>query len=95
MLDREVYGYFVRELLKRKTQPYRMSNEPVAIECFNAFRQEHPDASIHFYGTFQYVCMDNRARKNLIKRLRRQRQMLERALQGTMDLITEVESECV
>ena len=93
MIDREEYGYFIKELLKRKTQPYHMSNEPLARELYERFKLEYPAASIHFYDISQYICMDNRARRKLAKLLKAQQKRQTQALQNTIDLINEVESE--
>lgn len=93
MIYNEEYSYFTKELLKRKTQPYHMSNEPLAREYYERFKLEYPAASIHIYDISQYICMDDRARRNLIKLLKTQQQRQAEALQKTIDLINEVESE--
>lgn len=95
MIYNEEYSYFTKELLKRKTQPYHMSNEPLAREYYERFKLEYPAASIHIYDISQYICMDDRARRNLVKLLKAQQKRQAEALQKTIDLINEVESEGV
>lgn len=95
MIDFEEYGYFRKEHLKRKTQPYHMSNEPLAKDYYERFKLEYPAASIHIYDISQYICMDDRARRNLVKLLKAQQKRQAEALQQTIDLINEVESEGV
>lgn len=91
MLDNAEYSYFKRELMKRKTKPYCMSNEDLAKELFNRFKLEAPDASIFYWDISQFICYDHRARKNLSKMLTEKLKKRERELQELKDLITEVE----
>lgn len=91
MVDNEEYSYFKRELMKRKTKPYFMSNRELAEELFNRFKLEAPDASIHFRGISQFICMDSRARRNLSKRLKEDIKKREQEIQELKDLIAEVE----
>lgn len=91
MIDNEEYSYFKRELMKRKTKPYHMANEDLAKELFNRFRLEAPEASIHFSGISQFICMDSRARRNLSKMLTEQLKKREQELQELKNLIAEVE----
>lgn len=91
MIDNEEYSYFKRELMKRKTKPYSMSNRELADELFKRFLLEAPDASIHYSGISQFICYDRRARKNLSKMLKDSLAKKERELQELKDLITEVE----
>ena len=93
MLDHEEYSYFLKELLKRKTKPYCMANEELARELFARFKLEYPEASLHFYGIQQFICMDKRARKSLAKSLKTDLQRKEQAVQDLKDLIAEVETE--
>ena len=94
MLYNDEYQYFLKELLKRKTQPYRMANRPLADELFKRFKGEYPGASIHYYDIAQFICMDQRARRNLVKLLKAQEERQAAELQATKDLITTlVESE--
>lgn len=65
MLDIEDYNYYKKALMKRKTKPYIMSNKEMAIDFFEKLKREFSEASIHFYGSIQYICLGSRARKNL------------------------------
>lgn len=85
------YLYFKKNLLKRKTKPYLMSNEPLAKECFERFNEEYPGSSMHVYDIRQYICLDDRARKNLLKQIKQQKKEQEQALFETMKLINEIE----
>lgn len=95
MTHPDEYEYFKTEHQENKTQPYTMHNEQLADEYYAALKEEYPAASIHKYGIAQYICMDNRARRNLVKTLKAQQKKQAEALQNTIDLINEVESEGV
>lgn len=95
MIYPDEYQHFKAEQQKRKTQPYLMHNEPLAMDYYEAFKGEYPTASIHKYDIAQYICMDKRARRNLVKILKEQQRQQAEALQKTIDLINEVESEGV
>lgn len=81
------YEYFVKELLKHKTQPYKMANKELAGDIFARFGEKYPGASIHYYGTQQFICYDDRARRNLVKLLKRQQERQAAALAETTALI--------
>lgn len=81
MIRNEEYIYFKKELLKRKTKPYVMANKELSQELFSQFKLEYPDASIHFYGTQQYICYNKKARNNLAKMLNEKLQRKEKELQ--------------
>lgn len=81
MINNEEYSYFKKELLKRKSKPYVMGNKELSQELFTQFKTEHPDSSIHFYGTQQYICFDKKARNNLAKMLNEKLQRKEEELQ--------------
>ena len=88
----EDYQGFKSSVMKRKTKPYVMSNDLLAIELFDMFKTEYPTASIHFYGIWQYICFDDRARKTLLKQFKRQKEEQERALHATAELIDEIKT---
>jgi len=89
MIRNDEYIYFKKELLKRKTKPYVMANKELSRELFSQFKLEYPDASIHFYGTQQYICFDKKARNNLAKMLKEKLQRKEVELQQLKDLIAQ------
>ena len=79
------YLHFKNSLLKRKTKPFPMSNEPLAKEYFERFKEEYPGSSMHVYD------IDDRARKNLLKQMKQQKKEQEQALLDTIQLISEIE----
>lgn len=89
MIRNEEYIYFKKELLKRKTKPYVMGNKELSQELFTQFKLEHPDASIHFYGTQQYICYNKKARNNLAKMLKEKMERKEKELQELKNLIAQ------
>lgn len=57
------------EILKRKTIPFSINNEPLADYYFAHFHKEFPSARmLKFEGT-QYICYDDRAVKKLKKHM--------------------------
>ena len=88
------YNYFKNRLFKRKTKPFLMSNEPLAKEYFERFKEEYPGASMHVYDFHQYICLDDRARRNLLKQMKQQKKEQEKALFDTVQLISEIETTC-
>lgn len=91
MIDRAEYNYFRAEMLKRKTKPYIMHNEPLAKAYYSEIKKEYPAASIYFYDIAQYICLDDRGRRALMKLLKKQQEKQEAALQETVNLIAEVQ----
>ena len=85
------YLHFKNSLLKRKTKPFPMSNEPLAKEYFERFKEEYPGSSMHVYDIRQYICLDDRARKNLLKQMKQQKKEQEQTLLDTIQLISEIE----
>ena len=64
-MQREEYEWNKKELLKHKNIPYMFSNEPLAIEFFNEFKREYPEASIHCYDIHQWICLNKKARESM------------------------------
>ncbi len=91
MVDLDQYYYFRKELLKKKSQPYSMANEPTAIELYNRLKLEFHDATIFLGAKNQYICLDDRARKNLLKILKKIQREQEDDLKNTLKLISQVE----
>lgn len=91
MLDAEEYSYFTKELLKRKTRPYTMSNRDLAGEYFTRFKKEYPTSSIHYYDIHQYICLDDRARRYLVKLVKGLVQEKESEIQELNNLTTDIE----
>lgn len=91
MVDSNQYYYFRKDLLKKKAQPYIMSDEPLAIEMYDRLKVEFPDASLFIGSENQYICIDVRARKNLLKLLKKIRREQEAELKKTVNLISQVE----
>ena len=91
MVDLDQYYYFRKELLKKKSQPYSMANEPTAIELYNRLKLEFHDATIFLGAKNQYICLDDRARKNLLKILKKIQREQEADLKNTLKLISQVE----
>lgn len=90
-MDWEEYAYFKGELMKRKTQPYHMANPELAKEYFTQFKSEYPEASFHSFDISQFICLNDRARKNLIRKLQELQRKKEAELQALKDTITEIE----
>lgn len=90
MIYLDEYQYMLRELFKRKTKPYIMANKNLSKDFFETFKKTYPKASIHFYEYSQFICLDDKARKNLIKQLKAQRQKLQKQIDCTINLINEV-----
>ena len=88
------YKYFKISLFKRKTKPYVMSNEEWAEGMFERFKEEYPGASMHVYDIHQYICLDDRARRKLLKQMKQQKKEQEKALFDTVKLISEIEATC-
>lgn len=89
-LSDEDYILYKRDMLKRKTKPYGMSNEELAREYYERFRLDHPESSIHLQGINQYICMDDRARKNLLKMLIKDLKENDKYRKKLMDNISEI-----
>lgn len=90
-MKEDEYLRFKNNLLKRKTKPYLMSYEPLAKEYFERFKEEYPGSSMHVYDIRQYICLDDRARRNLLKQIKQQKKEQEQALFDTVELIREIE----
>ena len=71
-----------------------MSYEPLAKEYFERFKEEYPGSSMHVYDIRQYICLDDRARRNLLKQIKQQKKEQEQALFDTVELIREIETTC-
>lgn len=91
MIGWEEYRHSRAEILKRKTKPYIMNNKPLAVDFYNELKKEYPAASIYYYGTSQYICLDERGRRALLKLLKAQQKEQEAALQETVNLIAEIQ----
>lgn len=91
MVDLNQYYFARKEILKRKTQPYSMADEPTAIEIYNRLKLEFHDATIFLGTKNQYICLDDRARKNLLKNLKKIQREQEADLKNTLKLISQVE----
>ena len=94
MLRSDQYECLKSDLLKRKTKPFVMSNSEWAGEFFERFKEEYPGASMHVYDIRQYICLDNRARRNLLKQIKQQKEDQEKALLDSVLLIGEIERAC-
>ena len=90
-MDWDEYAYFRGEALKRKTKPYHMANSDLAAEYFTEIQKEYPTASFHTFDIHQFICLNDKARKNLIKQLQELQRKKEAELQTLKDTITEVE----
>lgn len=93
MVDLDQYYYFRKELLKKKSQPYSMANEPTAIELYNRLKLEFHDASIFLGTNTQYICIDGKARKALLRNLKKLKREQEAVLQDTLNLIRQTEEK--
>lgn len=91
MRDYEMFLYCKKELLKRKTRPYTMANRELAQEFFETFKEEYPTSSLHTYNLLQFICLDNRARKNLVKMLKARQEDLKEQLNNICNIITEIQ----
>lgn len=90
MIYLDEYQYILKELFKRKTKPYKMANKNLAKDFFETFKKTYPTASIHFYEYSQFICLNDRARKNLIKSLKTQQEKQQKQLDETICLINEL-----
>lgn len=90
MILNDEYSYFKADALKYKTKPFTMHNKPLAADFYSRLKAEYPAARIYYSSTGQYICVDDRQRKGLIKLLKKQQEAQESALQETLSLIAEV-----
>lgn len=81
-----------KQALKKPTYPYSFSNEPWADAFFEAFKAKHSTATYFKDEGRQYVCLDERARKRLLKQLKDSRKKKVEALAQLDNLINEVET---
>lgn len=78
--------------MKRKTYPYHFANALYAKEFFNMLVVEYPTASITVDGEYnQYICLDNRARKKLVKQINEEIDQTRKRVADLEKLIIEVE----
>lgn len=80
-----------KEALKRPAQPYHIANEPLADAFFKAFKACHSKATYFKGDSGQYICLDERARKRLLKQLKENHRDRVKALERLTNLINEVE----
>lgn len=95
MLYEDEYNYFLGELMQAPQMPYKMGNRELAQEYYTELKKTYPTASIHIDDITEYICLDATARRNLLYILKDQQKRQELALQDTINLIAEVESEGV
>lgn len=65
----DMYLYTRKEILKRKTMPFEMSNEALADYYFMRFKSDYPTARLIKCTGRQYICFDRRAIKKVQKQL--------------------------
>lgn len=69
-MDRKEYNQYKNYILKyRKNSPVTWYNEPVALEFFAELHKEYPESSIHLVPVAQFICLNDKARAKLIKKL--------------------------
>lgn len=69
-MNREEYNQYKNYMLKySKNYPDRWNNEPAALEFFAELHKEYPKSSIHLLQGTQYICLNDKARAKLIKKL--------------------------
>ena len=69
-MDREHYEYCKKELLHRKTHPYKFANETLAKEFFEIFKHEVPTARYYeIEGVGQFITHDRRAENRLCQHI--------------------------
>ena len=94
MNDYEGYYFFKRDILKRKTKP-EFVGKAAAEEYFPVLQTEYPTASLHQWDEKNVcICLDQRARKALIKLAKERKRDLERQLAETEGLLTEISALC-
>ena len=93
MVYDDEYEYFLKELTANEGEPYCMSNRELAIEIFDRYKKDNPDAGIYCYDISQYICKDRHAKIRLAELLDNQRKRQAKELQATVDLLRTVERE--
>ena len=69
MIDSKEYEFYKMEVIADPDRPHTFSNEPLADAFYCEFVKEYPDTTLHKGDTSQYICMNEHARRALLKQI--------------------------
>lgn len=96
-MDRMLYANLRNQLMRRRTFPFIMHNEPLAKEFFAEFNKEVPTAKLYIFPRtdvevrFQAITHDQRAEDRLWERIKSREDELSKAIMALSALREEIE----
>lgn len=93
MTEQQLYKKLYRQAVNSAHIPFIMSNSPLALQICEDAKAKYPDAKVFSYGTQDYICLTDLARKYLLQYQQKHKQDLEKHLEETESLIMRLQKE--
>ena len=89
-MDRDLLEYNIASIRRNPNKPYRYNNMELASEEYPFIKEEFPHAMLFCINDAQYIIVNEKARKDLVKRLDNTRRDLASALRNTERILYDV-----
>ena len=89
-MDKELLEYNIASIRRNPNRPYRYNNLELVSEEFPFIKEEFPHAVLFCTNSFQYVIVNEKARKDLAKKLDNSRRELAAELHKIEHILFDV-----
>lgn len=90
-LNDEEYNVYKAELMKNPNSYYLWANEPLARGFYRRLQTEYPESTLFIDDCAQYICLNDTARAELVKKLKETQKQREKQLRQLRRLIKTIE----